>query len=302
MLHILLPYLLIRATTAGVKMLIIPTMHYDTLITVEQTQSFTGPSVIVDCRFSLAEPDLGARLFSQGHIQGAHFLDLDKDLSSPITASSGRHPLPPPEKLAERLRQLGLNSDSQLIAYDDRSGAFAARLWWLCRWLGHTRAAVLDGGFAAWQAADGATASGMGAAPKAHGNFTAHVDNSLALSAQEVQQKLQQGRIELIDARGSERFSGKTEPLDAVAGHVPGATNLPFTENLQADGRFRSREELKARFSGERNAVHMCGSGVTACHNILASAYAGLDLPLLYPGSWSEWIRDPDRPVAQDLS
>lgn len=278
------------------------TMYYDTLITVEQTQSFTDSCVVIDCRFSLAEPELGARLFAQSHIEDAHFLDLNKDLSSPVTASSGRHPLPPPEKLAASLRQLGLNSDSQLIAYDDRSGAFAARLWWLCRWLGHTRAAVLDGGLAAWQAAEGATASGISAVPIAPGNFSAHVDDSLAISAEDVLHELQQGYIELIDARGLERFSGKTEPLDAVAGHVPGARNLPFTENLQADGRFKSREELKKRFPGGRNTVHMCGSGVTACHNILASAYAGLDMPKLYPGSWSEWIRDPDRPVTQDLS
>lgn len=277
-------------------------MHYDTLITVEQMQSFTAPSVIVDCRFSLADQDLGARLFSQSHIQGAHFLDLNKDLSSPVTASSGRHPLPPPKKLAASLRQLGLNSGSQLIAYDDRSGAFAARLWWLCRWLGHTNAAVLDGGLAAWQAADGAMASGVSAAPKAPGNFAEQLDNGLVVGAEDVLHELQQGYIELIDARDSERFSGKTEPLDAVAGHVPGASNLPFTENLRADGRFKSREELKKRFPEGRNTVHMCGSGVTACHNILASAYAGLELPTLYPGSWSEWIRDPDRPVTQDLS
>ncbi|MEM8500207.1 MAG: sulfurtransferase [Pseudomonadota bacterium] len=279
-----------------------PIMHYDTLITVAQVQSFTGPSVIVDCRFSLEQPDLGARLFSQRHIQGAHFLDLNKDLSGSLTASSGRHPLPPPEKLADSLRKLGLNSDSQLIAYDDRSSAFAARLWWLCRWLGHTKAAVLDGGLAAWLAVEGATASGMRATPEKQGDFTAHVDNSLAASAQDVQQRLQQGDITLIDARGSERFSGKTEPLDAIAGHVPGAINLPFAANLQADGRFKSRKELKARFSGGQNTIHMCGSGVTACHNILASAYAGLEMPTLYPGSWSEWIRDPDRPVTQDLS
>lgn len=277
-------------------------MHYDTLITVEQLQSRSRPCVIIDCRFSLADPDQGTRLFAESHIKGAHFLDLNNDLSSPVTANSGRHPLPLPDVLANRLRQLGLNSDSQLVAYDDQSGAFAARLWWLCRWLGHSKAAVLDGGFAAWLAADGATASGTSNEVNTPGNFMARVDNSLVMEAQEIQQKLQHGQIELIDARGSERFSGESEPIDAIAGHVPGAKNHPFTENLQADGRFKPPAELKERLPNARNTVHMCGSGVTACHNILASAYAGLELPALYPGSWSEWIRDPNRPVAQGLS
>ncbi len=277
-------------------------MHYDTLITVDQVQASNHDCIIVDCRFSLAEPDLGARLFAKSHIQGAHFLDLNKDLSGPVTGNSGRHPLPSPDTLAARLRQLGLNSDSQLIAYDEQSGAFAARLWWLCRWLGHSKAAVLDGGFAAWQLADGPITSGINEESNAPGNFAAKVDNSLVLSAQEVQQKLQQRRITLIDARAAERFSGETEPLDLVAGHVPGALNRPFTDNLQADGRFKPSQELKERLHYGADTVHMCGSGVTACHNILASAYAGLELPVLYAGSWSEWIRDPDRPVTQGLS
>lgn len=274
-------------------------MHYDSLITVEQTRAISTSCVIVDCRFSLTEPYLGASLFAESHIEDACFLDLNKDLSSAVTADSGRHPLPSPDTLADSLRRAGLNSDSQLIAYDDRSGAFAARLWWLCHWLGHTRAAVLEGGFAAWQEAGGAIASGEYSKNTAPGNFKARPNDSLIINAQEVQQQLRLGQIQLIDARGAERFNGECEPIDLLAGHVPGSVNRPFTDNLQADGCFKSATALHSRFANMPNTVHMCGSGVTACHNILASVYAGLEMPVLYPGSWSEWIRDPDRPVTQ---
>ncbi len=278
-----------------------PGMHYDSLISVAQTLDIQQACVIVDCRFSLTDPNLGASLFADSHIPGAHFLDLNKDLSSSVTADSGRHPLPSPDTLAARLQHLGLNADQQLIAYDDQSGAFAARLWWLCRWLGHSKAAVLDGGFAAWLAAGGAIERGVSGQPPRRGNFQARIDNTLVLSAKDVEEALRHGQIELIDARGIERFSGETEPLDTVAGHIPGAINRPFIDNLHVDGHFRPKAELRERFQSTQKNVHMCGSGVTACHNILASVHAGLEMPALYPGSWSEWIRDPARPVAQGM-
>ena len=257
---------------------------------------------LFDCRAELGNPQWGEAQYAEAHIPGAQFLHLDRDLSSPITAHSGRHPLPDPQLFARRLGELGAGDGLQIVAYDQGNGAYAARLWWLARWIGHRRVAVLDGGFAAWRAA------GMPvervrqpARPK---SLAVTLDAHATVDVKEVDALRQRPGALLVDARGANRFAGRDETIDPVAGHVPGARNLPFTGNLGADGRFLARDALRARFDvllGSRPPealVAMCGSGVTACHNLLALEHAGLSGARLYAGSWSEWIRDPRRPVA----
>jgi thiosulfate/3-mercaptopyruvate sulfurtransferase len=261
------------------------------------------PSVaIVDCRHDLTRPSWGAEAFAASHIPGAVFAHLDQDLSGPITRSSGRHPLPDPERLAATFARWGVGPQTQMIAYDQGNGAFAARLWWLARFLGHLRVAVLNGGLQAWQCA-GLPLTGeparRGARP-----FVGRPQPGSVASAEEVARGLDRGDILLVDARTAERFAGRNETLDPVAGHVPGARNHPFAENLDAEGRFLPQEELERRWrrtlagGDAHSVVAMCGSGVTACHNLLAMELAGLRGARLYAGSWSEWIRDPARPVA----
>lgn len=259
--------------------------------------------VLFDCRFNLADPAAGLRLYHEGHLPGARYAHLDHDLSSPITALTGRHPLPDPQRLAAMLADRGVGSSTQVVVYDDAAGAFAGRLWWLLRWLGHRSVAVLDGGIKHWlreglalDAKEPPAAERMG--------FTAAADRRLWLDVGEVRQGLDQKSIVLVDARTPERYRGEQEPIDPVAGHVPGAVNRPFQRNLDADGRFLPPPELRAQFrqligdTEPLHVVHMCGSGVTACHNLLAMEVAGLKGSRLYAGSWSEWIRDPSRPVA----
>ncbi len=257
---------------------------------------------IVDCRHDLARPDWGAEGFAAGHIPGAVFAHLDRDLSGPLTPESGRHPLPRPEHLAATFGRWGIAHDTQIVAYDQANGAFAARLWWLARFLGHTRAAVLDGGLAAWRAAGLPLTSEP--AVRAARAFVGHPQLSSLATAEQVARALERGDIVLVDARSADRFAGHHETLDAVAGHIPGARNHPFADNLDAAGRFLARAELARRWRGTlsgadpRSVVSMCGSGVTACHNLLAMELGGLSGARLYAGSWSEWIRDPARPVA----
>jgi len=265
-----------------------------------------GSLAIIDCRFDLGKPAAGFQAYLEGHIPGAGYADLNRDLSGPITPTSGRHPLPSPAIFSAWASEVGISNHTQVIAYDAANGSFAARLWWLLRWLGHDAVAVLDGGFAAWKALGGAVE--VGAPPSAktptRRPFVAHADRQLWLTTEQVQQALgQPGRV-LVDARAPQRFSGHEEPLDAVAGHIPQALNHPFTLNLTKDGRFLPGEELRRlwqqRLAGIAPAdlIAMCGSGVTACNNLLALEVAGLKGGRLYPGSWSEWIRDPRRPVA----
>jgi thiosulfate/3-mercaptopyruvate sulfurtransferase len=259
--------------------------------------------VVIDCRFDLADPDAGRSAYLAGHIPGARYADLNRDLSAPVTASSGRHPLPSPQDLAATLSRLGIGSDTQVIAYDDNSGAFAARAWWLLRWVGHPAVAVLDGGLKAWLAAGGGLESGAAAAV-GPARFTVRVDSGAVLDSARVQTLLEDPEFLLVDARAPERFAGTVEPIDPVAGHVPGAVNQPFSANLGADGRFLPSTELRRlweqRLAGKqpRQMAAMCGSGVTACHNLLAMEVAALSGAKLYAGSWSEWIRDPKRPIA----
>jgi thiosulfate/3-mercaptopyruvate sulfurtransferase len=257
--------------------------------------------IIVDCRFTLTQPDAGGAAYRRAHIPGARYAHLDEDLSRPPTAAEGRHPLPDPEAFAARLGGWGISNDSSVVAYDDSSGAIAARLWWMLRWLGHYSAFVLDGGLAAWQALALPTESD--APPSRPARFVprrvaaeAWVDSDAILELQE------HGNI-LVDARAAPRFRGEQEPIDPVAGHVPGARNWPFSNSLDRDGRFRNPSELRRELCTllgarpAREVIAMCGSGVTACHLLLAMAVAGLEPGRLYAGSWSEWIRDPARPI-----
>jgi thiosulfate/3-mercaptopyruvate sulfurtransferase len=282
----------------------LPAVAYQTLIDAESVARLIGDpqAALLDCRFDLASPAAGKQAFLAAHIPGARYADLDKDLAAPVMAHSGRHPLPPPELFATRLGLLGVDNDTQVIAYDEANGAFAARAWWMLRWVGHSHVAVLDGGFRAWVAAGGALQSGEAKPGTRH--FTPRVDTNVVLSGDEVAEALRDPRRLLVDARAAERYSGAVEPLDRVAGHVPGAVNHPFTDNLAADGHFQPAAQLRRRWEQQlagrspENVIAMCGSGVTACHNLLSLEVAGLAGAKLYAGSWSEWIRNPERPVA----
>ena len=282
-------------------------MPFNTLIDVEALAALAGAAVLLDCRFDLNDPGAGRRAYAAGHIPGARYADLNQDLSSPVTPASGRHPLPEPQALAGFFAACGIGDQTQVIAYDEANGSFAARAWWLLNWLGHADVAVLDGGFKAWAAAGAPLEAGD--PPPARGDatptFTVRLRPQTVLTAADVQRALQDKQRLLVDARAAERFAGTVEPLDRVAGHVPGAVNHPFTANLREDGRFLPAGELRRRWltrlSGTEpsDAILMCGSGVTACHNILAMTWAGLPGGKLFAGSWSEWIRDPERPVAR---
>nr|WP_249116106.1 sulfurtransferase [Azoarcus sp. L1K30] len=257
--------------------------------------------VVFDCRFDLANPDFGRDAYARGHIPGAFFMDLDSDLSGPRNGRNGRHPLPDPAALAARLEACGVNNHSQIVAYDDAGGMFAARLWWMMRWLGHHRVAVLDGGLQAW-VGDGQPLSTDEPEPKSD-TFSLCLQ-ACRVDAATVRANLGKPGMLLIDARSPDRFRGENETLDPVGGHIPGAINRFFRDNLDADGRFKSpmtlRREFEALLQGRAvsEVVHQCGSGVTACHNLLAMESAGLASSRLYPGSWSEWCADPTRPVA----
>ncbi|WP_277960507.1 sulfurtransferase [Pseudomonas sp. RIT-To-2] len=260
--------------------------------------------VVLDCRFSLEDPDYGQRSYAEGHIAGAHFADLERDLSGRVVKGvTGRHPLPEPGRLLERFQHWGINADSNVVLYDDGPGAFAARAWWLLAWLGkRSGVAILDGGLKAWHAA------GLPLSLDAPGNTAGHLhgkpDPSLLVTARQLQERLGQADLTLLDARALPRFRGEVEPIDPVAGHIPGAQCAAFTDNLGADGCFLPVDELKQRFASRlagrpvESLVAYCGSGVTACHNLFALCLAGYPLAPLYAGSWSEWITDPQRPLA----
>lgn len=255
---------------------------------------------IVDCRFDLLVADKGRHDFLAGHIPGAIYADLDADLAGPVGNDSGRHPLPDPERFCTTLGRWGISNHSQVVAYDSASGAIAARLWWLLRWLGHANVAVLDGGIEAWKRVRGPLEQSVRTPRQAE--FVPDRDDTVILETAELSGDPAQ--MPLVDARDRARFQGLREPIDAVAGHIPGARNLPFTELLGPDSQFLSPDELRRRLRAviaetpEQPWAVMCGSGVTACHLALAAEVAGIRPPRLYVGSWSEWIRDPARPVA----
>ncbi len=260
----------------------------------------SAPLVLLDCSFDLADPAAGERAHAAGHLPGALYVHLERDLSGPKTGHNGRHPLPERAALATRAGSWGVAPGVQVVAYDAQGGPYAARAWWLLRWLGHAEAAVLDGGAAAWHAGGGETTTTFTPAT-AQAPYPAAAAAMPTIDAATLLQRL--GQLRLFDARAAERFRGDVEPLDPVAGHIPGATLRFFKDNLQADGRFKPAAQLKAEFealgSADSAVVHQCGSGVTACHNLLAMAHAGLGLTTLYAGSWSEWCSDPARPVAR---
>jgi thiosulfate/3-mercaptopyruvate sulfurtransferase len=258
--------------------------------------------IVFDTRFVLSDADAGERAYAAGHIPGARYANLDKDLSAPQATNSGRHPLPNPGTLAEKLGQWGVDKNKQVVVYDDACGAMAARLWWLMRWLGHEAVAVLDGGLHKWQD-EGKPLTTM--TPNiSPSHFFPEISDDMCVTADQVEAMLNNMSGQLIDARAAKRFRGEQEPLDKVAGHVPGAVNLPYAENINIDGKFKPAEILRDRYLNvlkdvkPTDVVHMCGSGVTACHNLLAMEHAGLSGSKLYAGSWSEWITDNRRPVA----
>ena len=258
--------------------------------------------IVFDTRFVLSDADAGERVYAAGHIPGARYANLDKDLSAPQATNSGRHPLPNPGTLAEKLGEWGVDKNKQVVIYDDACGAMAARLWWLMRWLGHEAVAVLDGGLHKWQD-EGKPLTTM--TPNiSPSHFFPEISDDMCVTADQVEAMLNNMSGQLIDARAAKRFRGEQEPLDKVAGHVPGAVNLPYAENINIDGKFKPAEILRDRYLNvlkdvkPTDVVHMCGSGVTACHNLLAMEHAGLSGSKLYAGSWSEWITDNRRPVA----
>jgi thiosulfate/3-mercaptopyruvate sulfurtransferase len=257
---------------------------------------------VVDTRFRLTDPGAGERAYRLGHIPGAVYLHLERDLSGPVTEASGRHPLPDPRILAARLGRAGIGNDDQVVVYDDAAGAIAARLWWLLRWLGHTRVAVLDGGLGAWCEAGFALEEGV-ISPRPT-SFVPGSGGLRAVTVEELQGRIGKPPRLLVDARERPRFLGQMEPIDPVAGRIPGSVNFPFTDNIDDSGRLLGPEALRQRWrrllgdTPVTGVACLCGSGVTACLDLLALEIAGMPGAALYAGSWSEWIRDPERPVA----
>jgi thiosulfate/3-mercaptopyruvate sulfurtransferase len=278
-------------------------MPYTTLISADTLKPHIEDSgwKILDVRNDLLDRDAGLRAYQAGHIPGARFAHIDADLSGTKTGRNGRHPLPPRDVLAQRFRDWGIDNGTQIVAYDAHGGMYAARLWWLARWLGHSAVAVLDGGWPAWLAAGGAVATAE--PPLTYGEFVATEARVRVAASQDVLDALGDTGRPLVDARLPERYRGEQEPLDPVAGHIPGALNRPWTQNLTSEQRFKPPAELRAEFTtllGTRppnHVTHQCGSGVTACHHVLAMEVAGLPGSALYAGSWSEWIADKSRPV-----
>ena len=280
-------------------------MSFTTLIDAATLQSkFENPDWrIVDARHQLTDTGYGERAYAEGHVPGAVFMHCDRDLSGPMTGCNGRHPLPDRERLIARLGEIGIGPRTQVVVYDDAQGMIAGRLWWLLRWLGHEAVAVLDGGLQVWQAAGGAMTAEVVLPHRTA--FVAAAPLTALVTAGEVLAALGQPTMQVVDARAPDRFRGENETLDPVGGHIPGAINRFFRDNLEADGRFKAPAQLRAewlaRLAGiaPERVVHQCGSGVSACHNQLAMAIAGLSGSRLYAGSWSEWCADPDRPVSR---
>ncbi|MBU3695987.1 sulfurtransferase [Dechloromonas sp.] len=280
-------------------------MSFSTLIGVATLQAnLENPDWrIVDVRHQLTDNGYGERAYAEAHIPGAVFMHCDRDLSGSMTGINGRHPLPDRDRLIARLGGIGIGPQTQVVVYDDAQGMIAGRLWWLLRWLGHEAVAVLDGGLQAWLAAGGVMSADV--LPPRPAVFVAADPLTGLVTAGEVMDALGQPTMQVVDARAPDRFRGENETLDPVGGHIPGAINRFFRDNLEADGRFKAPAQLRAewlaRLAGipPERVVHQCGSGVSACHNQLAMAVAGLSGSRLYAGSWSEWCADSGRPVAR---
>jgi thiosulfate/3-mercaptopyruvate sulfurtransferase len=279
-------------------------MIYTTLISAAELNQHLGQPdwAVVDCRFTLTDPARGRRDYESAHIPGAVYAHLDEDLAGPvIPGQTGRHPLPDVALFAQTLSGWGIDANTQVVAYDDSGGSMAARLWWLLRWLGHEAVAVLDGGWPAWQSEGYAVRRGV--ETRSERVFTPKPQPHLVAGAAEVLAVAHNPAYRLLDARAADRFRGENETIDPVAGRIPGAISAPFADNLRPDGRFRSPEALRTRFQDllgdvpAEQAIVYCGSGVTAAHNLLALAHAGLGKGRLYAGSWSEWITQPEHPV-----
>ena len=256
--------------------------------------------VVVDCRHSLNDFTLGRRLYDEAHVPGAFFADVEQDLAGHKTGRNGRHPLPEPQAFARFLRGCGTSDGTQLVAYDAGADMFAARFWFLCRWIGHDAVAILDGGFAAWTQL-GYPVTAAPSEPAREGTLSVNLRPELLVDVEFVQRNLEAPAVHLLDARAYERFTGETEPVDPVAGHIPGARHRWFKENFDADGRLKSPQQLREEFTraglDPERTVHQCGSGVSSAVNHLAMVHAGLGDSRLYNGSWSEWVSDPSRPV-----
>jgi thiosulfate/3-mercaptopyruvate sulfurtransferase len=277
---------------------------YTTLIsTSELAEALAnpGPLCIVDCRYDLTNEDWGRGEYRAGHIPGAVYASLSRDMAGPRTGRNGRHPLPTVEAMAATFSNLGIGAGTQVVAYDQESGMYASRLWWMLRYLGHEAVAVLDGGWAKWTREQRPTSRGDETREPAA--FTPRTRPEQLVDVQQMERLAREGSALLLDARSPERFEGRVEPIDRVPGHIPGARNLYHRDNVTESGTLTTPEAIKARFEQvlERrvpaDVVMYCGSGVTACHNLLAMEHAGLRGAKLYPGSWSEWSSDPERPV-----
>jgi thiosulfate/3-mercaptopyruvate sulfurtransferase len=260
-----------------------------------------GAVTVFDCRFSLSDVEAGARAYAEGHIPRAFYVNLDDDLSLPqVPGKTGRHPLPPRNEWIARVLRWGLDPKRQVVVYDDAGGAIAARMWWMLQWIGHDKVALLDGGIDAWQRAGKPLTQDVPPLPQPAPDRYADLQ---PLVTQVLTSAVDGGRQVLLDARDPARYRGEVEPLDPVAGHIPGAINSPYGQNLNADGTFRPKAELERKFEYAAFSflpvVCYCGSGVTACHNVLAMKHAGLTVPVLYAGSWSEWVADPARAVTK---
>jgi thiosulfate/3-mercaptopyruvate sulfurtransferase len=279
-------------------------MNLTTLIsTAELARGIDDPDLaVVDCRYDLGDADAGERAYRAGHLPPAQYKHIDRHLAGVKTGANGRHPLPEASVLVATLGRAGIDTSTQVVAYDQSNGMWASRLWWLLQWLGHERVAVLDGGIDKWMRESRAITRDPPRVRPA--KFDPRRPTPVA-SAAEILADLSVHSLKVIDARAAERFRGDVEPIDPVAGHIPGAINRPYSANLSSEATFKSAAELHKEFSAlldgaaPASVVHQCGSGVTACHNVLAMAVAGLPGSRLYPGSWSEWIADPARPIAR---
>jgi thiosulfate/3-mercaptopyruvate sulfurtransferase len=284
-----------------------------TLITVaelskrlEAGESASGLLRVFDLRHDLMDHELGRRAFEAGHVPGARYLDHETELSAPRTGKNGRHPLPAREHLAGLMAAHGVGPQTLVVAYDASGGQFAAHLWWMLRWIGHERVAVLDGGWQAWTAAGLQAQAGPAAALAPLAGVAPGASLAGLVDADAVLANIGAPSFTVLDARTANRWRGETEPIDPVAGHIPGSLNRPNTQNVGADGRFKPAAQLRAEFeaalggAAPASVVHQCGSGITASHNLLAMEIAGLTGSRLYPGSWSEWVSDPARPVAKE--
>jgi thiosulfate/3-mercaptopyruvate sulfurtransferase len=279
-------------------------MEYTTLIEAPAlAKHLNDPRfVIFDCRHDLAKPDWGSEAYAVSHLPGARFAHLDKNLSGAKTGKNGRHPLPDPQTFARWLGEMGVDNETQVVGYDSSGGTYGARLWWMARWLGHRRVAVLDGGWDVWVKA-GYPVTQAKPLPRA-ATFQMQLCTDASVDANLIVRDLETKAYCVLDARANDRFHGQNETIDPIAGHIPGAKNRFFKDNLDAQSRFKPAALLKAEFEtllaghAPSRIINQCGSGVTACHNALAMEIAGLTGSKVYPGSWSEWIADPSRPIA----